>query len=65
MSTKGTLIATLAAGFLASSAPLAIAHADDADTIQTAGKDKDKCKSKDGCKGKDGCPGKGGEKPKS
>lgn len=67
MSTKGTLIAAMAAGFLtAGVAPLASA-ADKAEggspvADKHACKGKDGCKAKEGdkhaCKGKDGCKGK-------
>ncbi len=54
MTVKGTLIATLAAGFLVSTAPL-LAHADD----KAAPKEGEKA----ACKGKGGCKGEKAEKP--
>lgn len=49
MTVKGTLIATLAAGYLASAAPLLANAAEE----PAAKGDKASCKGKGGCKGKD------------
>ncbi len=72
MSTKGTLIAAMAAGFLtAGIAPLASASDKSGNPVvadKHACKGKDGCKAKEGgdkhaCKGKDGCKAKeGGDK---
>lgn len=53
MTVKGTLIATLAAGYLASLSP--VAHAEDkaADKAPKAEGDKAACKGAGGCKGHD------------
>jgi hypothetical protein len=63
MTTKGTLIAAMAAGFFASAAPLAV-QAADSDMVHCTGINS--CKGKGGCKGahnecagKNGCKGKG------
>jgi hypothetical protein len=55
MSIKGTLIATLAAGYFVAAAPVAALAGDEA-------KDKAAKGEKAGCKGKGGCKGKAGEK---
>ncbi len=63
MTTKGTLIAAMAAGFLANALPLAV-HAAEGDEIKCSGVNE--CKGHGGCKssanecaGKNGCKGKG------
>jgi hypothetical protein len=63
MSTRGALIAALAAGFLGGAAPLP-ASAADTDKVKCSGvnecKGKGGCKSKaNACAGKNGCKGKG------
>ncbi|HEY0712997.1 MAG TPA: hypothetical protein VGF45_10010 [Polyangia bacterium] len=65
MTAKGTLIATLAAGYLATMAPIANAAEEPAPAPKA---DKAGCKGKEGCKGHDGkkkgdkagCKGAGG-----
>ena len=63
MSTKGALIAAMAAGLFTVGAPL-LAHAGDAAKVQCAGanacKGKGSCHSaSNACAGKNGCKGKG------
>ena len=64
MTTKGALIAAMAAGFFSASTPL-VARAADADKVQCQGVNSCKGKSachgaNNGCAGQNSCKGKGG-----